>query len=220
MKKWEDPGFKLHLITDISNLCGSLYEAIRKENCIKMPPTPPKSPSLKLLELPRPNNEIDCFTDLSDFLRNAMYKTNLNSSCLVLTAYYMALLTSPRTKGLKEADALDKLTNFSALHILLACLIAANKFIEDTAYSNATWATLTGLTLSAVNGLEQCLLCALGHKLEVGRSVFKKLVVIMAKEFDWMSVPTSTTANVIAPKPVVAVSEMSLFNKFYIHPPR
>lgn len=186
MSKWEEKTFKAKLVSSLLSLCVSIYEQLRRQQNVLM--TPPASPLTK-------ENSLE---ELTRFMNSALKRSRLTSSCLVLTVFYMALLSTPRTLSYVEEAAIRKLAGHSCLEIFLACLLAAHKYTEDVAYYNSSWGDLAGIPLSRVNSLEKTLLCSLGHQLVVSRVQFKRWVAKLARKLHWVD-----PLPIFAPRPLL-----------------
>ena len=186
MNKWEERTFKTTLVNSLLSLCVSIYEQLcRQQNILNTPP-------------PSPTTKGDAMGELSSFMKCALERSRLTSSCLVLTVFYMALLSTPRPLSHEQSDAVRKLASHSCLQIFLASLLAAHKYTEDVAYYNSSWAELAGIPLATVNGLEKTMLGALGHQLVVSRVQFKRWVAKLARKLHWVD-----PLPVFAPRPVL-----------------
>ncbi|KAJ1558270.1 hypothetical protein HK405_014041, partial [Cladochytrium tenue] len=67
----------------------------------------------------------------------------------------------------QEQDHLQRRRRLTPFTALLACLVAANKFLDDSRYSNAWWSRVAELPLEQVNAFERDLLRTLRFRLAV-----------------------------------------------------
>lgn len=91
--------------------------------------------------------------------RHLLDKAQLDPTIVLLALYYLR-----RASQLSPSHSDDPV---SADHQILAALICAHKFHEDSAYTNRTWSEVSNVPLATINILERSFLNRLRHHLAV-----------------------------------------------------
>ncbi|OAD68154.1 cyclin [Phycomyces blakesleeanus NRRL 1555(-)] len=91
------------------------------------------------------------------FCFNLLKATQLSSSCLILALHYLDRF---RYSVLKSSS-----TSNCEAELLTAALMLANKSLDDNAYNNHTWSTVSKIPVRKLNQVERDLLVALDYKI-------------------------------------------------------
>ncbi|KAI7866041.1 cyclin-domain-containing protein, partial [Spinellus fusiger] len=94
---------------------------------------------------------------LTMFCFNVLRATQISNSCVLLALYYL--------KQYRATFAGIQIQNGYEAELFTAALMIANKCLDDSAYSNHTWSTVSKIPVRRLNELERDILIALDYSI-------------------------------------------------------
>ncbi|KAI9251568.1 cyclin-domain-containing protein [Sporodiniella umbellata] len=108
-------------------------------------------------------------TTFKHFIQKVLEATQLTSPCVFMAFYYIRKLRSVYPKM--------QVSTGSEIRLFITALILANKYLEDSTFTNKTWSSVSGISVQELNIMEMEFLSELDFNLCISEKQFNKWVM-------------------------------------------
>ncbi|KAI9280704.1 cyclin-domain-containing protein [Sporodiniella umbellata] len=98
------------------------------------------------------------------FVHKVLQATQLSCTCILIALYYI--------KRLRIAYPVIHPSTGSEIRLFATALVLANKFLEDSTFTNKTWASVSGIPIKELNIMEKEFLSALDYNICISPTDF------------------------------------------------